>query len=98
MSPDGVSSPSGPPFSGVSQQMSLPARSHVKGPRCPAVIRALIADDGGQDLLEYALLTALVGLAGLTALNAIGVGIFNFYTTSNSNVNGLWNSPTPSGS
>ena len=70
----------------------------MRGRRCAAVIRALVADDDGQDLLEYALLTALVGLAGLAAFNAMGVSIFNWYTTSNSNVNGLWNSPTPSGS
>jgi len=87
----------GEPFS-VSQQTSVPAGASYMGRWCLAVFSALIADDDGQDLLEYALLTALVGLAGLAAFNAIGVGIFNWYTTSNSNVNGIWNSPTPSGS
>jgi len=56
-----------------------------------------LVDDDGQDLMEYVLLSAFIGLAGLAALNALGVSIGNFYGTTNSNVNGLWQSPTPTG-
>jgi pilus assembly protein Flp/PilA len=31
----------------------------------------LIADDSGQDLIEYALLAALVGLASVTAIRGV---------------------------
>jgi len=62
------------------------------------LVRELFWDERGQDLLEYALLSAFIGLAGLAALNGIGVSLNTYYGTSNSSVNGLWNSPTPTGS
>ena len=61
-------------------------------------LRRLASDDAGQDLLEYALLTAFVGLAGLAALNAMGTSIGTWYGNSNTTVNGLWVSPDPGGS
>jgi Flp pilus assembly pilin Flp len=61
-------------------------------------LRRFIDDDRGQDLMEYVLLTLFIGLAGLLALNAIGVTIGTWYGTSNTSVNGLWNSPSPGGS
>ena len=32
----------------------------------------LLTDESGQDLIEYALLCAFIGFAGLTAFNTIG--------------------------
>ena len=60
--------------------------------------RRLALDEDAQDLIEYALLSAFIGLAGLAALNGISAAIGVYYSTSNTSVNGLWNSPTPAGS
>ena len=57
--------------------------------------RRLAADSSGQDLLEYALLSALVGLVALAALNALGVTMGSVYSSWNSAVNALWESPSP---
>jgi pilus assembly protein Flp/PilA len=38
-------------------------------------MRALLKDDSGQDLLEYALLTALIALAAVTAIGAAGTAV-----------------------
>jgi pilus assembly protein Flp/PilA len=46
-------------------------------------LRALVSDDSGQDMLEYALLTALIALAAVVAVKAAGVkvsGIFDQIT------------------
>jgi Flp pilus assembly pilin Flp len=67
-------------------------------PRLYSEFRRFVLEDDGQDLMEYALLTVFIGLAGLAALNAIGVSVGNWYDTSNTNVNGLWASPNPAGS
>lgn len=66
--------------------------------RLIAGVRGFVADERGQDLMEYVLLSMFIGLAGLAALNALGVTIGNWYDTSNTSVNGLWTSPSPSGS
>jgi Flp pilus assembly pilin Flp len=47
-------------------------------------VRALVRDDSGQDMLEYALLTALIALAAVGAVRAAGVevdAIFDDITT-----------------
>lgn len=38
-------------------------------------MRALVRDDSGQDMLEYALLTALIALAAVVAVRATGVQV-----------------------
>jgi pilus assembly protein Flp/PilA len=43
-------------------------------------LRALVRDDSGQDLIEYALLAALIALASVLAIQAAG-----------SQVNNVWN-------
>lgn len=58
-------------------------------------VKRFIADETGQDLIEYALLTAAIGLAGAAAWTAIRTGIGNFYVNSNGAVNNLWESPNP---
>jgi Flp pilus assembly pilin Flp len=37
-----------------------------------ALIRALLVDESGQDLIEYALLTALVSVISVVALRLLG--------------------------
>jgi len=47
-------------------------------------MRRFVGDDSGQDLLEYALLTALIALAAVVAIRAAGVqvsAIFGQITT-----------------
>ena len=39
--------------------------------RIGAQLARAVADDGGQDLIEYALLTAIIGIAGLLALSTL---------------------------
>ncbi len=50
-------------------------------------------DDDGQDLVEYALLTALVGLVGVTVWSTIVALIGARYTDYDTGVQGLWESP-----
>jgi Flp pilus assembly pilin Flp len=38
-------------------------------------MRALVRDDSGQDMLEYALLTALIALAAVGAVRAAGLEV-----------------------
>jgi pilus assembly protein Flp/PilA len=40
----------------------------------------LIADESGQDLIEYALITALVGLAAVAILRTVATSIVNLFT------------------
>jgi pilus assembly protein Flp/PilA len=39
----------------------------------------LIADDSGQDLIEYALLAALIGLASVTAIRGVAASLSNAF-------------------
>jgi Flp pilus assembly pilin Flp len=50
-------------------------------------------DEHGQDLVEYALLTALIGLVGLTVWSTIVSLIGARYTDYDTGVQGLWESP-----
>ena len=61
-------------------------------------VRAFARDTRAQDLLEYALLSAVIGLVGLAVLNGVSAMVNQYYGQSQSSVNGLWQSPDPSGS
>ena len=43
-------------------------------------LRALVSDDSGQDMLEYALLTALIALAAVVAVRAAGLEVSAIFT------------------
>jgi Flp pilus assembly pilin Flp len=60
-----------------------------------AIAVQLIRDDRGQDLLEYALLSAFIGVAGLAVMNAMGVSLANAYTAWGNAVDALWETPEP---
>ena len=50
-------------------------------------------EEDGQDLVEYALLTALIGLTGIVVWSTI-VGLIGArYTDYDTGVQGLWESP-----
>lgn len=59
------------------------------------LLMRLIRDEQGQDLIEYALLTAGIGLAGIAVwpaiTNAIGVAYQGFDT----GTQGIWEVPDP---
>ncbi len=62
--------------------------------------RALLAfwlDERGQDLIEYALLTASVGLAGAATWPVIEEAIRTAYRALDTNTQNLWEPPPPSG-
>ena len=60
--------------------------------------RRLAADARAQDLVEYALLSAVIGLVGLAVLSGVSTIVNRHYGNSTSSVNSLWHSPEPSGS
>ncbi len=43
-------------------------------------LRTLVHDDSGQDLLEYALLVALIALVAVGAVTAAGVKVDTIFT------------------
>jgi Flp pilus assembly pilin Flp len=55
-------------------------------------------DEGGQDLVEYALLTAFFGLCAIAAWTGIRDALDASYGNTTTGVQGLWaNTPPPSG-
>ena len=44
-----------------------------------ARMRAFVADDSGQDLLEYALLVGLIALVAVLAVTATGTSVNNIF-------------------
>jgi Flp pilus assembly pilin Flp len=59
----------------------------------------LIWDEDGQDLIEYALLTAFIAIAGILGFQAIGVAINASYTSWDTANQDLWEpAPPTSGS
>jgi Flp pilus assembly pilin Flp len=59
------------------------------------VWRRLLGDEGGQDLVEYALLLSLFGLACLAAWDLIRNGVGASYTGTKTGIQGLWDPPPP---
>jgi len=51
------------------------------GQLCWRKLRVELADDGGQALVEYALILMLVALVSVTALTAIGVNVLAILTS-----------------
>jgi Flp pilus assembly pilin Flp len=59
------------------------------------VITRLCGDDDGQDLIEYALLTATFGMAALAGWNAMEGAIRNAYASWDTAVQILWEPQDP---
>ena len=55
-------------------------------------------DERGQDLVEYALLVALIGLAALVAAPLIEQAIATGYGSYNTNIQDRWDIADPGGS
>ena len=63
-------------------------------------MRRLGADESGQDLVEYGLMAAFIGIAGYLVLMALGGDILNTYQAWLNPTTGtpsLWDPPAPSG-
>jgi Flp pilus assembly pilin Flp len=52
-------------------------------------LRRFVFDDRGQDLIEYALLSALIGVVGILAWTNVGGAINTTYTAWDTDVQGL---------
>jgi Flp pilus assembly pilin Flp len=59
-------------------------------------IGRFIRDESGQDLIEYALITTLIGLVGILGITAFKAAINSTYSSWNTTVNSLWVPPDPS--
>jgi pilus assembly protein Flp/PilA len=44
-------------------------------------LKRFLRDEDGQDLVEYALITAAVGLALITVVNGLATGIASLYSS-----------------
>jgi pilus assembly protein Flp/PilA len=51
-------------------------------------MRSLLRDEAAQDLLEYALLTALIALAAVVAVRAAGVSVNTVFTSISTAITG----------
>ena len=58
-------------------------------------LRRLWRDDDGQDVIEYALLTAAIGLAGVATWPLIEVAIGAAYQRLDQQTQDLWEVPDP---
>ncbi len=50
------------------------------------LLRRLIQDDTGQDLIEYGLLAAFIAVGSVAVITSIGSGVNSVYSTSNTSV------------
>ena len=62
-------------------------------------LRRFVRDDAGQDVIEYALLAASIGIAGYLIMEGIRDGVFTTYTSWLDPAAGtpsVWEPPEPS--
>jgi Flp pilus assembly pilin Flp len=60
------------------------------------LLKRFVADEGAQDVVEYALLTAVIGLAGAAAWPLLMDALRDGYRRSDANTQDLWEPPPPS--
>ena len=68
------------------QEMFMSIRSQLRG----NVKVRWLSDDCGQDLVEYALLTAIIGISGLLVLSAMSTSMSTKYSGRNTAVQNAW--------
>ncbi len=61
------------------------------------LLKRLVVETAGQDLIEYALLSAFIGFAGGAAWNAIQTGLGNLYSAYLTAAWNLWGPANPGG-
>ncbi len=62
-----------------------------------ALMARLLSDERGQDLIEYALLTAAIGVAGAATWPLFERAIGTAYRALDTNTQNLWDPPAPGG-
>jgi len=50
------------------------------------MFKNLVEDDSGQDLIEYALIAALIALGAIAAMNSLATGISTAFSTVSSDL------------
>lgn len=60
-------------------------------------IARFLADESGQDLIEYALLTTFIGFAAVAVFDGLRTSIGFVYGTWNTGANDIWETPNPAG-
>ncbi len=51
------------------------------------ILKSLQREESGQDLIEYALIAALIGLAAVVGMKSVGTAIQAAFTSVNTNLN-----------
>lgn len=72
-------------------------RARAARRRAGSVLASLCQDERGQDLVEYALLTAALGLASAASWPLIAESLERAYRALDANTQGLWDPPAPGG-
>ncbi len=52
-----------------------------------SLIQNFVADESGQDLIEYALVAALIGLASVATLKTVATAVQGVYTSITTSLN-----------
>ena len=62
------------------------------------LVRRLLVEDDGQDLVEYALLIGLVAVASAAAIGTLETALHDAYVSWDTGNQALWDMPAPGGS
>ena len=62
-----------------------------------SALQRFVADDRGQDLIEYALLTAVIGFSSVAVFDVLRTAIGATYDSWETATNDLWEPPDPIG-
>ncbi|HEY0785912.1 MAG TPA: Flp family type IVb pilin [Acidobacteriaceae bacterium] len=54
------------------------------------MVHAFLRDESGQDLMEYALIAALISLAAVTVMHGLATAIGTAYTSLSSRLAAAW--------
>jgi len=63
--------------------------------RMGLLLRQFVSDDGGQDLIEYALLTGIIAIAGILLFPTIQSKMADAYEDWNDNAQAISDAPPP---
>lgn len=72
-------------------------RMDDSAPFVATLLARLVEDESGQDVIEYALLTAALGVVSAATWPVIASAIGTAYTALESNTQNLWEPPPPGG-
>ncbi len=81
---------------------TLPTRRppHPEPPRTPVwppAVRRFWQDETGQDIIEYGLLAAFIGIAAIATWTSIETHLHDAYLGYDTGVQNLWQPPNPGG-